>query len=84
MGDELKALARDVAALAACCALDRETDPRRVLPQIPAAALWRILPRTIRRAAPHMDEKSRAFALSRAETIEKGLPAPQVQMGKAV
>lgn len=82
--NELKALARDVAALAACAMLDRETDPRRVLPVIPSAALWRILPRLIRKAAPHMDEPSRSFAMRLADGIERGEPAPEIRCGKVV
>lgn len=82
--NDAEKIARDVAALCACVGLDRDTDPRRVLPVIPSVALWRILPRLIRKAAPDMMEREREFCLNLAADIEQGRPAPSISPGKAV
>lgn len=47
----VSALVRGIAALAAGISLDRTSDPRRTLPAIPPAHLWRILPRILDAAA---------------------------------
>lgn len=82
--EESNSLAKDIAALAACVSLDRISDPYRVLPTLAPAALWRILPRLLRKAAPHMQcATSREFSLTLARTIEQGKPAPVIAGGKA-
>ncbi|HEY1189557.1 MAG TPA: hypothetical protein VGE74_18065 [Gemmata sp.] len=83
MEAQLQAIARDVAALAANVVLENGTHGR-TMPAIAPASLWRILPRLLERAAPHMAETERAFALALANTIQGKQPAPQIPLGKAV
>jgi hypothetical protein len=67
------ALARDVATLAARVVLDHGSDPRRPLPTIGSRALSRILPRLLRKAAPHLrDATKREFCENLARLIEVG------------
>ena len=81
--ETLRAVCRDVALLAANVSLDRATDARRVLPTIAPAVLWRVLPRLLRKCAPHMDgETARDFALNLAGTIEGYEAAPVIGAGK--
>lgn len=85
MADQLKAIARDLASLAANVSLDRESDATgRVLPTIPPEVLWRILPRLLERAAPEMGQKQGAFALALAATIQGKQQSPEIRCGKAV
>jgi len=84
---EFSLLLKDVAALSACVSLDRTSDPRRTLPVIPPAALWRILPRLLRRAADaagcDLDDTSKAFMRAQAAIIEGG-PAAAPLIGDGV
>lgn len=82
----LGGLLRDLAALARSTSLDRETDPRRVLPFLPAALLWRVWPRVLERAAdlaaavrPTVTTPADVeFMRHLADAIETGRPAPTV------
>lgn len=90
MTDEnMRLILKDIAALSACVSLDHDTDPRRTLPVIPPAALWRILPRLLRRAADSagcsLSDTQRDFMWNQASAIEAG-PAtvPEIATGEAV
>lgn len=81
--NESERIARIVAQLAASVGLDRDSDPRRVLPVIPPVILWRLLPRLLRECAPHMPELQREFSQRMAELIEGTNPGSEVNSGGA-
>jgi hypothetical protein len=81
----LRTVARAVSVLAQSTALDRESDPRRVLPEIAPAALWRTLPALLRACAPFMESQAdRDFARRLARMIENRESRAWVGAGWAV
>lgn len=75
----LRAVARKVSVLAQATALDRESDPRRVLPEIAPAELWRLFPSILRDCAAYMpSQPDRDFARWLARAIESGEAAPAI------
>lgn len=83
MPDEtLRLLLADIALLSVSVNLDRGTDPRRVLPQIPGPLLWRILPRILERAAmlgrDVLPAHQLEFMTRQAKAIECREPAAEV------
>lgn len=81
--DTLSLLLADLALLSVSVNLDRQTDPRRVLPAIPATLLWRILPRIMRRAAllgrDTLPAHKLEFMTRQAKAIECCEPAAEVE-----
>ncbi|MES2208565.1 MAG: hypothetical protein V4515_00015 [Chloroflexota bacterium] len=83
---DLRRLVRDVSHLSRCTTLDRTTDPRRVLPIIAPALLWRVLPRLLESAADLatgmpgrlVSPGEAAFMAELADAIETGAAAPTI------
>lgn len=85
-GVALGGLLRDLAVLARGTSLDRDTDPRRVLPFLPAALLWRLWPRVLEKASAmasampvgQLAPSDGPFMRLLANAIESGAAAPRV------